>query len=418
MLLEQISVVLNHLTPGVVAGLVPVTPKIEAPCETKWGGLAKPGHDRWRSGSTRPESAPACRTARSEAPQEYWIARHRCAWTGRPWQPILLYRRHCGSAASARETHSGPDLSCNINGLPCHNPQNDTIDVIGEFSPVSRRGGAPPPEKERPAGATNSAGPEIKSSDALCKNVHTENSVADRSVKSNTAVRAHYDHLRSNTDTTISDVWRAQLAGWITEDEAAELDALLRAQQAAISREPPRPTQIVAKLTGGKSKLALGWPRRRPQRMPDREKSRERARMLGGSSSLPPKVRAKYTLCEQAVLAIVGCEVKQRGRCDLAVGAIAAKAGVCVRTVQNAVAEAIRQRHLAREERGLPGRKNDTNVLRITSKEWLTWIQHAPRGVRQDGSGCKDYTATKTKDLSIGDFSQFQSETRNRHGCG
>jgi hypothetical protein len=203
----------------------------------------------------------------------------------------------------------------------------------------------------------------------------------------------------------------------IGDDETAELERLLHAQRARLAPRPSGPGQFAVKIGGPKSKLALGWPRRRPQRMPDREKSRERARILGGTTALPPQVRAKYTQCEQSVLAIIAGEVKRDGVCDLAVGAIAAKAGVCVRTVQNAVAEAIRQRHLAREERCPPGRKNLTNILRITSSEWLAWIQHAPR-MRQDGSGCKDFTATKTKDSSHAKFRQLQSERRNRSGQG
>jgi len=47
---------------------------------------------------------------------------------------------------------------------------------------------------------------------------------------------------------------------------------------------------------------------------------------------------------------------------------------VCVRTVQNAVAEAVRQGHICREERERKGRKNLTNILRIVSREWLAWI--------------------------------------------
>jgi hypothetical protein len=88
--------------------------------------------------------------------------------------------------------------------------------------------------------------------------------------------------------------------------------------------------------------------------------------MLGGSSSMPPQVRAKYTECERAALTIVAREVKRHGVCDLSIGQIAAEAGVCIRTVQNAIAEAVRQRHLARHERPQLGRKNLTNVLRIS----------------------------------------------------
>jgi hypothetical protein len=54
---------------------------------------------------------------------------------------------------------------------------------------------------------------------------------------------------------------------------------------------------------------------------------------------MPPQVRAVYTDCERAALFIVAREVKRHGICDLSVGQIAAEAGVCHRTVQNAIAE-------------------------------------------------------------------------------
>jgi hypothetical protein len=56
--------------------------------------------------------------------------------------------------------------------------------------------------------------------------------------------------------------------------------------------------------------------------------------------------------------------------------------------VQNAVAQVIRQGHLAREERPQRGRKNLPNILRMISAEWLTWI-------KRDPIECKDFTATK-----------------------
>jgi hypothetical protein len=105
---------------------------------------------------------------------------------------------------------------------------------------------------------------------------------------------------------------------------------------------------------------------------------------------MPPQLRGAYTECERAVLYIVAREVKQRGICDLSVGQIAAEAGVCVRTVQNAVAEAVRQGDLCREERERRGyrRQNDTNVLRIMSQEWLAWLKRGPLG-------CKEFSATE-----------------------
>jgi len=168
----------------------------------------------------------------------------------------------------------------------------------------------------------------------------------------------------------------------VSVEEAERRLAALKSLS-AVQRLPP--------AGGSKSKLALGWTRRRPRRSPDREKSRQRARMLGGSSSMPPQVRAVYTECERAALTIVAREVKHHGICDLAVGRIAAEAGVCVRTVQNAVAEAVRQDHICREERDRKGHKNLTNILRIVSREWLAWIKRGP-------IGCKVFTATKNVD--------------------
>jgi hypothetical protein len=190
-------------------------------------------------------------------------------------------------------------------------------------------------------------------------------------------------------DDIIKDMWADHTNGRLTENDMEALDEAARTRRAELQTMRP-PPQGPKPIGTAKSKLALGWPRRRPRRMPDREASRERARTLGGSGHMPPAVRAKYTEFERAALFIVAREVKHHGFCDLPVGRIAAEAGVCVRTVQNAVAEALRQGHLCREERERTGakRKNDTNVLRITSAEWLTWIKRGPLG-------CKVFTATK-----------------------
>jgi hypothetical protein len=206
-------------------------------------------------------------------------------------------------------------------------------------------------------------------------------------MKSNLAWREYFDGARRNVDDAIREVWQANARGLIGEAEAADLDCELRNGQAQL-----QPKGLMPLLAATKSKIALGWARRRPRRSPDRDKSRQRARMLGGSSSLPPQLRAAYTECERAVLTIIAREVKRHGICDLSVGQIAAEAGVCVRTVQNAVAEAYRQGHIWREEREQKGRKNLTNILRIKSDEWLAWINRGP-------IGCKVFSATKIIDL-------------------
>ena len=103
---------------------------------------------------------------------------------------------------------------------------------------------------------------------------------------------------------------------------------------------------------------------------------------------------------QRAVLCVVGFEIMDHGSCDLAVDAIAAKAGVGHTTVQTTMHEARRLGHLTIRERPMPGKKNLTNIVRISSQEWLAWLKRASSGARFIGSNSlKMVSATKIKDL-------------------
>jgi len=104
---------------------------------------------------------------------------------------------------------------------------------------------------------------------------------------------------------------------------------------------------------------------------------------------LPPTIAARFTQAEAAVLAVVAVEVTRRGDCRLPIGAIAALAGVCPRSVRNALRAAEALGLLTIEERRLSGFRNDTNVVRILSPEWRGWL-------RLRGGGCKTVQRTHT----------------------
>ncbi len=125
---------------------------------------------------------------------------------------------------------------------------------------------------------------------------------------------------------------------------------------------------------------------RKPQRSPDRKASRDRRRMLGGSSALPDDLRSYYTEGERSALCIVAGEVKRQGICDFPIDKIAALAGVCRTTVQNALHKASRQGHVLVTGRPQRGRKNLTNIVRIISPKWLSWIQRGPSAAHSIGS--------------------------------
>jgi hypothetical protein len=150
-------------------------------------------------------------------------------------------------------------------------------------------------------------------------------------------------------------------------------------------------------------KASIFLPRRCRARRTDEErvKRRNRRRMLGGSSALPDSMRHFYTEGERAVLCIVAGEVKRHGVCDLSIDEIADRAGVGRTTVQNAMHEARRLRHLAIKLRPQLGAKNLTNVIQIASVEWRTWIKRAPSASRNIGSkDSKTVSTLKSIDIT------------------
>ncbi|MCJ2099721.1 helix-turn-helix domain-containing protein, partial [Methylobacterium sp. E-046] len=113
----------------------------------------------------------------------------------------------------------------------------------------------------------------------------------------------------------------------------------------------------------------------------------------------------------------VAAETTRRKDCRLSIENMAAVAGVCRSTVKNAIREARQLGLLTVEERQITGFRNDTNVLRIISPEWLAWIRLARKGGREtlspsprkghhgptpQGGGVKSVTSTATEVLDLG----------------
>jgi hypothetical protein len=101
---------------------------------------------------------------------------------------------------------------------------------------------------------------------------------------------------------------------------------------------------------------------------------------------------------------------------------------VCRSTVKNAIREAARLGLLTVEERQITGFRNDTNVLRIVSPEWLAWIRLARKGggglpppSRREGHhgptlqgvGVKSVTSTPTEVLVLSE----SGKTEPKKGC-
>ena len=72
---------------------------------------------------------------------------------------------------------------------------------------------------------------------------------------------------------------------------------------------------------------------------------------------------------------VISAEVLKHGRCTLVLDHVAALAGVCRKTVKNALREAQRQGLLGIEERRLSAWRSAPNVVTSTSREWSAWLR-------------------------------------------
>src|SRR3954465_1431818 len=180
-------------------------------------------------------------------------------------------------------------------------------------------------------------------------------------------------------------IWQGLAAGAVADDAAQSLAERLHARRSLL-RGDLKPVGIPA----GRASI---FPPRRLQRAPKRPVAIARRRHLAASGPMPPGLACKFTVGELAVLRIVGDEVRQHGQCDRCVDELAARAGVCRSLVKNAIRTAARLGLVTVEERRRAGRRNLPNVVRIVSREWLTWLARGPKpiGVKKITPTAKDH---------------------------
>jgi hypothetical protein len=176
-------------------------------------------------------------------------------------------------------------------------------------------------------------------------------------------------------------VWAALAEGVITDDQAAELDALIKMRQAT-----PRASELPRAQ------------RRSVGSRPRSEASLRRRRMHVASGMMPPEIAASCTQGEAAALAIIAYEHATKGFCDLPVGAIGAKAGVCATTVRNALRLARKLGLVKVEERRLAYDRSLPNIVTIVDRDWQAWLRFRGSKLRegQQRGGCKSAPATDT----------------------
>jgi hypothetical protein len=126
-----------------------------------------------------------------------------------------------------------------------------------------------------------------------------------------------------------------------------------------------------------------------PERPTRRRKARVRRRVWSGSGGLPSQLRGEFTPGEQAVASVMRTQLARNGRCDLAYGDLARRAGLLGTTVVKRFVRRARQLGLIKVQlRPVRGGKNNTNVitLDLTSQSgagrlWQWWISYEGKGI-------------------------------------
>lgn len=181
-------------------------------------------------------------------------------------------------------------------------------------------------------------------------------------------------------------LWAAVSAGQLNDDDA------LRLSEALDARRLLNKTDQAA--AGGRLPLVRQPPLpRKHQRPPDRTEARERSRRWAAAGRMPPAIACKFTPGEQAALAVIAVEVTKRNACSMAIGAVAAIAGVSESTVKRAIRQARALGFLTVQERRVSRYRNDTNIVRIIAKAWTSWLE-----LRGSGGGVHRRTGTNTND--------------------
>jgi|SRR6476620_930088 len=174
----------------------------------------------------------------------------------------------------------------------------------------------------------------------------------------------------SDLDSLAKKLWAAHGAGGLSDDQAQQLQELIQ------SKRRPLPVARNPALVISPRYCIQRSPE---QRSPDRLISIRRRREHAASGPLPPSIAATFTTGQQAVLKVLSDEVLAHGACDLSRNEMAARAGVSLTVVKQAVRYAELDGLITVQRRPRSGKKHLTNIIRIIRVDWLTWLDKGHR---------------------------------------
>lgn len=212
-------------------------------------------------------------------------------------------------------------------------------------------------------------------------------------------------------------VWEDWGKQALTDDQAQALAETITARKRevrGIDTVAQRAPQVAAEAKG-QGRPSHFPPKRKAPQSSDRRASIKRRRLLAASGPMPPTLSCQFTTGELAVLRLVADDVRARRHCSMTLGEAASRAGVGITTARNAIHAAARLGLVTIEERRRDKRPNLSNVVRIVSREWLTWIERgrktrAPEEGKTEASSVKGGGSKKMESTDKGSFRTYYGD--------
>lgn len=170
----------------------------------------------------------------------------------------------------------------------------------------------------------------------------------------------------------ICQVWRANREGLLADEDAQRIAETATGRRAALATRTAFTPPPVAPPK-----------RKRHCTSPDREKSRLTARKWAAGRHVPATIAQHFPTTELAALAFVCERLRAQQVCTTYIDRIAAETGGSRTTVKRMQREAVRLGILDVQERRIPGRKNETNVITARALDLIAWLHWVPIGGQQ-----------------------------------
>lgn len=173
-------------------------------------------------------------------------------------------------------------------------------------------------------------------------------------------------------DDCAKSAWILNGEGLVDDREMAYLTPVIEHQRKAIRAQPWFQDHPIGHLRPTRTKPV----HRRPSIPADRRAaSWVRRRSLAKNCIIPTCIAGRLTISKLAVLSVIARAVMDRGKSNMSLPEIAARAGVGCTTARYAIRDALRIGLISVSENRINGTWNRPNTIRIVCGRWLRWLK-------------------------------------------